>query len=145
MQRICQVLGWLLLSVLLVTGGVMTFFILTENPFWTENPLRQRYIPIGHAHAGLLAMALLHMGLYLDRTAFRIKTRNLIAVLAILGTLTLPGGFLFSALPEGATKPTTALVMVPIGGLLVAASWMMVGIGIWKAAKQTKEGRGEEQ
>ena len=67
MQRLCQIVGWLLLSVLLVSGGTMSFLILTHNPFWTDSPLRQHLIPIGHAHAGVLGIVTLLFGLYLDK------------------------------------------------------------------------------
>ncbi len=133
MQRLCQVLGWLLLSFLLISGGAMSYLILTHNPFWTGSPLRQRFIPLGHAHAGLLAIVALLYGLYLDKVNFSQQTRNWAAAIFIVGVLLMPGGFLISVLKEGATEPGKEFLLVPIGGFLVAVSFFTMAIGMFRA------------
>ena len=135
MQRICQVLGWLLLSVLLVSGGTMSILILIEHPFWTSSPLRQHFIPLGHAHAGVLGVIMLIYGLYLDKVNLSEGARKLAAGLYIAGALIMPGGFLFSVLRDGATKPGFELLVVPVGGALVGVSFFMMFIGMYRAGK----------
>lgn len=140
MQRILQVLGWLLLSALLVSGGGMSILIMTKSSFWVDNPLRQVYIPLGHAHAGLLAIVMLLMGLYLDKTRLSEGIRKWAAIMYIAGALLMPGGFLFAGLPEGATEPGKEIIMVPIGGALVGIAWITMFIGMfrtWRAEKKS--------
>jgi hypothetical protein len=135
MQRICQILGWLLLSFLLISGGGMSYLILTHNSFWTASPLRQHFIPLGHAHAGVLGIVTLLYGLYLDKVNFSQQTRNWAAVVFIIGVLLMPGGFLISVLKEGATEPGKEFIMVPIGGFLVGVSFFTMAIGMFRARK----------
>lgn len=139
MQRICQTFGWLLLSVLLISGGGMSYLIMTENPFWTESPLRQHFIPLGHAHAGLLAIIMLIMGIYLDKVNLSEQTKKWTAIIYIAGALTLPGGFVLGVLKDGATTPGKEFILVPIGGFLVVVSFITMFIGMLRTFKQQQK------
>lgn len=135
MQRLCQIVGWLLLSVLLVSGGTMSYLIITQNPFWTESPLRQRLIPIGHAHAAGLGIVTLLFGLYLDKLGFSEQGRKWVAIIYLAGVLLLPGGFILSVLQSGATEPGKEFLLVPIGGALLGISFVAMFIGMMKKKK----------
>ena len=135
-QRVCQALGWLLLSVLLVSGGGMSIMIITENSFWTSSPLRQHLIPMGHAHAGLLGIIMLMYGLYLDKVNLSEQARKWAGLIYIAGALTLPGGFILSVLKEGATEPGKEFLLVPIGGALVGISFITMFIGMLRTFKK---------
>lgn len=139
MQRLCQTLGWLLLTALLISGGGMSILIMTKSPFWFDNPLRQHFIPLGHAHAGLLAIVMLLFGLYLDKVRLSEGIKKWAAIMYVAGALLMPGGFLFAGLPEGATEPGKEIIMVPIGGALVAVSFVTMFIGMVKAWKHDKK------
>jgi uncharacterized membrane protein YgdD (TMEM256/DUF423 family) len=135
MQRLCQILGWGLISVLLVSGGTMSYFIASDNPFWTDNPLRQHFIPIGHAHAGALGIIMLLYGLYLDKVNLPEQIKKWAAILFIAGALLLPGGFLLSVISDNATKPGKEFLLTPIGGLLVGISFITMFIGMIRTKK----------
>lgn len=135
MQRFCQILGWGLISVLLVSGGAMSFFIATDNPFWTEYPLRQHFIPIGHAHAGMLGVIMLLYGLYLDKVNLSEQIKKWAAIIYIAGALLMPGGFLLSVLSDDATSPGREFLLTPIGGLLVGISFITMFIGMIRTKK----------
>lgn len=135
MQRLCQILGWLLLSFLLVSGGTMSYLIITQNEFWTSSPLRQHFIPLGHAHAGVLGIVMLLFGLYLDKVNLSVRTRNWAATLYIAGALLMPGGFLVSVIREGATEPGKEFLLTPIGGVLVAISFITMFIGMLRTPR----------
>jgi hypothetical protein len=139
MQRLCQIVGWALLSVLLVSGGTMSYLIMTKNPFWTESPLRQHLIPIGHAHAAGLGIVTLLFGLYLDKVNLPEAVRKWVAVIFLAGVLTLPGGFILSVLKEGVSEPGKEFLLVPIGGLLLGISFvtMLIGMLRTKSTDQT--------
>lgn len=139
MQRICQVLGWLLLSALMISGGGMSILMMTDSPFWTDNPLRRHFIPLGHAHAGLLAIVMLLFGLYLDKVRLSEGIKRWAAIIYIAGALLMPGGFLFAGLPEGATRPGKEIIMVPIGGVLVGISFITMFIGMFRAWRAEKK------
>jgi uncharacterized membrane protein YgdD (TMEM256/DUF423 family) len=135
MQRFCQILGWGLISVLLVSGGTMSYFIATDNPFWTEHPLRQHFIPIGHAHAGMLGVIMLLYGLYLDKVNLSEQVKKWAAIIYIAGALLMPGGFLLSVISDTATKPGREFLLTPIGGLLVGISFITMFIGMIRTKK----------
>ncbi len=133
MHRICQIFGWRLLSVLLVSGGTMSYLIITQNPFWTDSPLRQRLIPIGHAHAAGLGIVTLLVGLYLDKLGFSDQGKKWVAIIYLAGVLTLPGGFILSVLQNGATEPGKEFLLVPIGGVLLGISFIAMFIGMLRS------------
>ena len=135
MQRICQIVGWLLLSVLLVSGGGMSILIITHNPFWTESPIRQQLIPMGHAHAGALGIVTLLFGLYLDKVNLSEQLRKWVAIVYITGVLLLPGGFILGVLKAGATEPGKEFMLVPLGGVLVGISFITMFIGMLRTPK----------
>jgi len=137
MQRLCQILGWGLISVLLVSGGTMSFFIATNSPFWYDNPLRQHFIPIGHAHAGALGIVMLLYGLYLDKVNLPEQLKKWAAIIFIAGALLMPGGFLLSVLQDGATAPGREFILTPIGGVLVGISFVTMFIGMLRTKKTT--------
>jgi hypothetical protein len=120
----------MLLSALLFSGGTMSILMYTGNDFWTSSPLRQHFIPLGHAHAGLLAIVSLLFGLYLDKISLPERAKNLAVVSFIAGTLLMPGGFLISVLRPGLTAPGNEFLMVPIGGVLVGVSFIAMFVGM---------------
>ena len=137
MQRLCQILGWGLISVLLVSGGTMSIFIATNNPFWVDNPLRQHFIPLGHAHAGALGIIMLLYGLYLDKVNLPEQLKKWAAIVFIAGALLMPGGFLLSVLRNGATEPGREFILTPIGGVLVGISFITMFIGMLRTKRTT--------
>jgi hypothetical protein len=130
MQRLCQIVGWLLLSVLLVSGGTMSYLIMTQNPFWTESPIRQHMIPVGHAHAAGLGIVTLLFGLYLDKVNLSERVRKWVSIIFLSGVLTLPGGFILGVLREGSSGPGKEFLLVPIGGFLLGISFVTMVIGM---------------
>ncbi len=135
MQRFCQILGWGLLSVLLVSGGGMSFLILTNNPFWTESPIRQHLIPMGHAHAAGLGIVTLLFGLYLDKVNLPEQVRKWGAIIYVTGVLLLPGGFILGVIQAGATSPGKEFILVPIGGVLIGIGFITMFIGMLRKPK----------
>src|SRR5438093_1162368 len=135
MQRLCAILGWVLLSALLISGGTMSVLIYTHAPFWTD-PLRRHFIPLGHAHAGVLGIIMLLYGIYLDKVALSNRARTIAALLYIAGALTLPGGFLAAAVMGSPSGPGVLFLSVPLGGILVVASFLMMAYGMLKTPKK---------
>lgn len=136
MQRLCQILGWGLISILLISGGTMSIFIASDSPFWTDFPLRRHFIPIGHAHAGALGIIMLLYGLYLDKVNLPEQLKKWAAIIYIAGGLLMPGGFLLSVLSENATKPGREFLLTPIGGILVGISFITMFIGMLRTKKE---------
>ncbi|MBI5471007.1 MAG: hypothetical protein HY961_01535 [Ignavibacteriae bacterium] len=135
MQRFCQILGWGLLSVLLVSGGGMSYLIITQNPFWTESPIRQHLIPMGHAHAAGLGIVTLLFGLYLDKVNLSEQVRKWAAIIFVTGVLLLPGGFILGVIQSGATSAGKEFILVPIGGVLIGIGFVTMFIGMIKKPK----------
>jgi hypothetical protein len=136
MTKVLQTFGWLLLCVLLVSGGGMSILIMTDSPFWVESPIRQHLIPLGHAHAGLLAIIMLIMGMYLEKVNLSEQQKKFTAIIYIIGTLLLPGGFILGVIRDGATDPGKEFIMVPIGGALIVVSFVFMFIGMLRAFKK---------
>ena len=135
--HICRVLGWFLLGALLMSGGAMSLFILTEHEAWSKSEVRH-YVPLGHAHAGVLAIVMLVVGLYLERTSLSRRAQTTAGILYISGALTIPGGFLGVALmPE----QKLLLLAVPLGGVMVFIAFLMIAFGmIRRTQSQASEG-----
>ncbi len=139
MQRLCQIVGWLLLSVLLISGGTMSYLIMTKNPFWVDSPIRQHLIPVGHAHAAGLGIVTLLFGLYLEKVNLSEQARKWVSAIFLAGVLTLPGGFIIGVLRSDATEPGKEFLLVPIGGLLLGISFVTMFIGMVRRKRDDQQ------
>lgn len=124
--------GILLLALVTVeTGGMYMLKIVRGKADVT--PFQEKFARAGHAHAGVLLLLALICQILADSTtqtgALNWLSRSGVAVSALL----LPGGFFFSSMGAGRTKPNQLIVLVFAGAALLAISLISLGIGLLTA------------
>jgi len=124
--------GILLLALVTVeTGGLYMLRVVAGNAEVT--PFQTAFARAGHAHAGvLLILALVCQPLadLADQAGFLgWLSRGGVAVAALL----MPAGFFFSSLGKGRTRPSRVIALVYLGGVLLAASLLSLGVGLLTA------------
>ena len=121
--------GILLLSLVTVeTGGLYLLAIVRGAAEVT--PFQEKFARAGHAHAGILLVLALICQVLADSTAqtgaLDWLSRSGVAVSAVL----MPGGFFFSSMGAGRTRPNRLIVLVLGGAALLAVSLASLGIGL---------------
>ena len=124
--------GILLLSLVTVeTGGLYLLTIVRGAAEVT--PFQEKFARAGHAHAGILLVLALICQVLADSTAqtgaLDWLSRSGVAVSAVL----MPGGFFFSSMGAGRTRPNRLIVLVLGGAALLAVSLASLGIGLLTA------------
>jgi hypothetical protein len=124
--------GILLLSLVTVeTGGLYLLKIVRGRAEVT--PFQEKFARAGHAHAGVLLLLALLIQPYADATTqdgfVGWLSRSGVAVAALV----MPGGFFFSSMGAGRTRPNKLIAMVFAGAALLAVSLTSLGIGLLTA------------
>lgn len=121
--------GILLLALVTVeTGGLYMVKIVTGRAGVTE--FQEKFARAGHAHAGVLLILAILCQVLVDST----QLTGVLGWLARSGVATsallMPGGFFFSSMGAGRTKPNKLIWMVFAGATLLAVSLVALGIGL---------------
>lgn len=124
--------GILLLALVTVeTGGMYLLKIVRGAADVT--PFQEKFARAGHAHAGVLLLLALLCQILADSTTqtgvLNWLSRSGVAASALL----MPGGFFFSSMGSGRTKPNKLIVLVFAGAALLAISLISLGIGLLTA------------
>ncbi|MDM7914296.1 MAG: hypothetical protein QUU85_03395 [Candidatus Eisenbacteria bacterium] len=114
-------------------GGASLLTLLIRDPAYQANPLRQDLWRAGHAHAGVLLVLSLVALRYVDHARLGRPwlwvARHGIPIAAIL----MPLGFFLSVLTPDATSPSGMIGFTYAGGVVLAASVLLLGIGLLRA------------
>lgn len=124
--------GILLIALVTVeTGGLYLVKVVTGRAGATD--FQEKFARAGHAHAGVLLILALACQVYVDAAqltgALGWLARSGVAIAALL----MPGGFFFSSMGAGRTKPNGLIALVFAGAALLAASLLALGIGLLTA------------
>lgn len=121
----------LVLSLVTVeTGGL---YLLKLSRGKEATALQVGFARAGHAHAGVLLVLGLVCVVYVDATSlsggWAWLARSGVPVAAIL----MPAGFFLSSMGRGRERPNRLIVLVHVGGLMLAAGLTTLGIGLLTA------------
>ena len=124
--------GVLLLSLVTVeTGGLYLLKVVRGRARVT--PFQEKFARAGHAHAGVLLLLALVCQLFADETSqtglLDWLSRSGVAVAALL----MPAGFFLSSTGAGRTTPNRLVVLVPAGGVVLAAGLTSLAVGLLTA------------
>ena len=121
--------GILLLALVTVeTGGLYMLKIVGGGTEVT--PFQASFARAGHAHAGVLLILALVCQPFADLAdqsgLLGWLSRGGVAVAARL----MPAGFFFSSIGKGRNRPNRLIALVYLGGLVLAASLLSLGVGL---------------
>jgi hypothetical protein len=124
--------GILCISLVTVeSGGVLMLRIVRGNKAAT--PLQQSFFRAGHAHAGVFLVLGLVVQVLVDATTLTGLGEWVGRAFVPIAALLLPGGFFLSVARPEATEPNRLALLVPIGGVVLAAGLLTLGIGLLAA------------
>lgn len=124
-----QLAGILFLALVTVeTGGLYLVKVVRGRHEVTA--FQEKFARAGHAHAGVLLVLALVCQAFVDAT----ELSGLWAWVARSGVagsaLLMPGGFFFSSMGRGRTRPNRLIALVFAGATLLAVSLTTLGVGL---------------
>jgi hypothetical protein len=130
-----RIAGILLITVptIALGGARLLRAIWRREPGYLDNPVRQNLWRAGHAHAGVLVILALLGMLYVDQANLSEGLAWLVRLLLVLPPILMPLGFFLSVASPRSEKPNALIYLVPLGGLLLAAGALALGIGLVSA------------
>ena len=115
-------------------GGVFLLGMLrTREAGYLDNPIRQNLFRAGHAHAGVILILSLICQLLVDS----INLPGVLAWIVRIGVpaaaILMPLGFFLSVLSPRSERPNGAIRLVYLGGVKLAISVLILGVGLVRA------------
>ena len=128
-QQSMTLAGILLLALVTVeSGGLYLLKIVRGREEVT--PFQEKFARAGHGHAGVLLLLALLVQPYVDAAGLDgvlgWLARSGVAVAALL----MPGGFFFSSMGAGRTRPNGLIALVFAGAAVLAVSLTTLGLGL---------------
>lgn len=121
--------GILLLSLVTVeTGGA--YLVKLVRGAAPATPFQLGFARAGHAHAAVLLVLSLTGLLYVDAAHLAGLWGWLARIGVPVAALLMPGGFFFSSMGEGRTRPNGFVALVYIGAIVLAAGLASLGTGL---------------
>lgn len=122
--------GVVLLTVVgIESGGAFLVKVVTRRVPATG--FQTSFFRAGHAHAGVLVILGLVCLLFTEATALEGFWRWLAATGVLVAAILLPAGFFLSAVGSGREAPNRAVVLLPAGGVVLAAGVVTLAIGLF--------------
>jgi uncharacterized membrane protein len=118
-----------------IYGGVTILKLLTGDPRYAQNHLRQDLWRAGHAHAGVLLVLSLVALRYVDEANLSEPSKWLVRHFIPLAAIFLPAAFFLSVLSPDATAPNSFIYLAYLGAGLLAIGLVLLGVGLMKKSK----------
>jgi len=129
----------LILVPAVVVGGVSVLTLLVHDPAYLDNPLRQDLWRAGHAHAGVLLVLSLVALRYVDEAKLTERTRATVRWAFPVAAVLMPLAFFLSVLDPGATEPNALIYLAYLGGVVLVAATLTLGVGLLRATTPAQE------
>jgi hypothetical protein len=121
-------------------GGVSILSLLTTDPSYMNNPLRQNLWRAGHAHAGVWLVLALIVLRYVDEATLSSGARMFVRVSVPLAAILVPAAFFLSVLSPNATSPNGFIYLAYVGAVLLAIGVLTLGIGLLRGSSAARSG-----
>src|ERR671932_2423442 len=111
-------------------GGASILNLLIGDPQYTQNGLRQDLWRAGHAHAGVWLVLSLVALRYVDEAALSERMRWVVRLAFPVAALLMPLAFFLSVLSPEATEPNAIISLAYVGGVVLDAGLLILGVGL---------------
>ena len=112
-------------------GGYFLLRLLSGSHQELElNDFQKAMFRAGHAHAGVLVILSLVCQLLADEVSLAVGLIWSVRVGVTAAAILISGGFFFSAMGKGVTRPNKLISLLYIGVFVLAASLVTLGIGL---------------
>jgi hypothetical protein len=121
-------------------GGASILSLLIGDPQYTQNDLRQDLWRAGHAHAGVWLVLSLVALRYVDEAALSEGLRWVVRLSLPAAAILMPLAFFLSVLSPEAAEPNALINLAYVGGVLLAAGLLVLGVGLIRGRRTPREG-----
>lgn len=125
-----------ILPTVMIGGASLLRFLVTREPGYMDNPLRQDLFRAGHAHAGVYLILALVLLRYVDEADLSAPWKRFTRVAAPLAAIFVPAAFFLSVASPRATEPNALIYLAYVGALILATGVVALGVGLLRAAKR---------
>jgi hypothetical protein len=115
-------------------ASILWLWISTRNPYYMDNPLRQRMWTAGHAHAGVLLVLSLVALLYVDAADLSDGMKNFVTMAIPASAILVPAAFFLSVAKPDAEKPNGLINLAYAGFISLSIGLVVLGVGLLRAA-----------
>jgi len=115
-------------------GGYFLLRVLTGgHEKLALNDLQKSMFRAGHAHAGVLVILSLICQLLVDEAALSVTLGWLVRGFIPAAALLISGGFFFSVMGTGVTRPNGLIALIYVGVVLLAVGLITLAIGLLRS------------
>jgi hypothetical protein len=111
-------------------GGVSILALLTNDPEYARNTLRQDLWRAGHAHAGVFLVLSLVTLRYVDESELGAGVKWFVRLAIPSAAILVPAAFFLSVLAPDATEPNGLIALAYLGAAVLAAGVIVLGVGL---------------
>ena len=130
--RACLKFGWSALAIFLVGGLTLEFLHLIKAEFYFDVRIRRELWVLAHAHGGLLALVNLAFSATAESCFTQERKAKLASTTLRWGSALVPAGFFFGGIGNSESDPSFAIILTPIGGLLVLHAFTATALAAWR-------------
>ncbi len=115
-------------------GAFLLKMLRSREPGYMDNPIRQDLFRAGHAHAGVFLILSLICQVLVDSIDLPDALAWLVRVGIPAAAILMPLGFFLSVGSPRSERPNGAVQLVYLGGVILAISVLILGVGLVRAA-----------
>ena len=120
-------------------GGASILSLLTGDPGYAQNDLRQDLWRAGHAHAGVWLVLSLVALRYVDEAALSERMRWVVRLSLPIAAVLMPLAFFLSVLSPDTTEPNALINLAYLGGISLAVGLLTLGVGLIRVPRARGE------
>ncbi len=121
-------------------GGASILSLLISDPAYAQNDLRQDLWRAGHAHAGVWLVLSLVALRYVDEATLSEGMKWVGRLAFPAAAILTPAAFFLSVLSPEATEPNALIYLAYVGGVVLAAGLLVLGVGPIRRRRIPREG-----
>ena len=121
-------------------GGASILSLLISDPSYAENDLRQDLWRAGHAHAGVWLVLSLVALRYVDEATLSEGLKWVVRLAFPAAAILTLAAFFLSVLSPQATEPNALISLAYVGGVILAAGLLLLGVGLIRRRPISSQG-----
>ena len=118
--------GWISLALWIAFGILIEGFSAFRSPAYLDDAVRREMFRLAHAHGTLLNLVLLGAAICAHLNLIRLGRMTSLGLRSAV--LLLPAGFLFGGVWHFKDEPGPAIVLVPVGAVLLLATAVYISL-----------------
>ena len=118
--------GWISLALWIAFGILIEGFSAFRSPAYLDDAVRREMFRLAHAHGTLLNLVLLGAAICAHLNLIRLGPMTSLGLRSAV--LLLPAGFLFGGLWHFKDEPGPAILLVPVGAVLLLATVIYISL-----------------